>query len=91
MTVSKVSSVVVLCCPPQNVKLGLFTSWSCSDGKEMYKKALLFCQSKPTAFLPFLLMSPSSLLKLPIYYGMNPTLNIFMHNNRILICLFAAL
>ena len=37
----------------------------------MYKKAwsratLLFCQSKPIAFLPFSLPSPSSMLKLPI-------------------------
>ena len=33
--------------PPENVKLGSFTSW-CSEGKEMYKKGdalakLLFC------------------------------------------------
>ena len=25
--------------PPRNVKLGIFSSHSCSDGKEMYKKA----------------------------------------------------
>ena len=25
--------------PPQNVKLGTLTSWSCSDCKEIYKKA----------------------------------------------------
>ena len=36
----------------------------------MYKKRdarakLLFCQSKPIAFLPFALPSPSSLLELP--------------------------
>ena len=41
-----------------------------SDGKEIEKKRaarekLLFCQSKPIAFLPFLLTSPPSLLKLP--------------------------
>ena len=41
-----------------------------SDGKEIEKKRaarekLLFCQSKQTAFLPFLLTSPPSLLKLP--------------------------
>jgi len=34
--------------PPQNVKLGDFTSYSCSDDKEMYKDGdprakLLFC------------------------------------------------
>ena len=59
--------------PPQNVKLGSFTSRSCNDGKEMYKKALstskviksLFCQFKPTEFLPFLL--PSPLLQLSIF------------------------
>ena len=52
------------------MNLGTFTLYSCSDGKEMYKKRdarakLLSCQSKPIAFLPFLLLSPSSLLKLP--------------------------
>ena len=41
-----------------------------SDGKEIEKKRaarekLLFCQSKPIAFLPFLLTSRPSLLKLP--------------------------
>ena len=30
---------------------------------------LLFCQSKPIAFLPFSLPSPSSLLKLPTDFG----------------------
>ena len=35
----------------------------------MYKKGvLLFCQSKPFAFLPFSLPSPWSLLKLPIEF-----------------------
>ena len=56
-----------------HVKLGSFTSYSCNDGKEMYKKKkkrdahamLLFCQSKPYCFLPFSLTSPLSLLKLP--------------------------
>ena len=37
---SKKKKAVVLCSrPPQNVELGIFTSQSCSDGKEMYKKA----------------------------------------------------
>ena len=36
----KEKKVVVLCSrPSQNVKLGIFTSKSCSDGKEMYQKA----------------------------------------------------
>ena len=40
--------VVVCLRPPQNVKLGIITPYSCSDGKEMYKKRdarakLLFC------------------------------------------------
>ena len=54
-----------------HVKLGSFTSYSCNDGKEMYKKQgdararLLFYQSKPYCFLPFSLTSPSTLLKLP--------------------------
>ena len=40
---------IILCSrPPQNVKLGIFTSQSSSDGKERYKKRearaeLLFC------------------------------------------------
>ena len=49
----KKKKVVVLCSsPPQNVKLGIFTSRSCSDYNwGMYKKRdarekLLFCQSK---------------------------------------------
>ena len=56
--------------PLQNVKLGIFTLWSCSNRKEMHKKSvmhvqmLLFCQSKPIAFLPFSLTWPLSLLKL---------------------------
>ena len=42
-----------------------FPSWSCNDGKEMYKKAwCTFCQSKPITFLPVSLTSPWSLLKL---------------------------
>ena len=37
---SKKKKAVLLCSrPPQNVELGIFTSQSCSDGKEMYKKA----------------------------------------------------
>ena len=49
----------------------VFTSSSCSNGKEIYKKLdalaeLLFCQSKVIAFLPFSLMSLSPLLNLPI-------------------------
>ena len=33
--------------------------------KRAAREKLLFCQSKPIAFLPFLLTSPPSLLKLP--------------------------
>ena len=41
----KKKKVVVLCVHPQkNVKLGIFTSWSCNDGKEMYKKAWCTCR-----------------------------------------------
>ena len=37
---SKKKKAVVLCSRlPQNVELGIFTSQSCSDGNEMYKKA----------------------------------------------------
>ena len=44
--------------------------WSCSDGKEMYKKSVIHVQScclpiEPIAFLPFLLPLPSLLLNLP--------------------------
>ena len=31
-------SNIVYFYPPQNVKLGSFTSWLCRDGKEVYKK-----------------------------------------------------
>ena len=52
------------------MKSGIFTSWSRSDVKEMYKKGvkhvqLLSLLNKPIAFLAFSLPSPSSLLKLP--------------------------
>ena len=66
----KKKKVVLLCSHPrQNVKLGTSTLYSCRDGKEIYKKkddalAKLFCQSKPIAFSPALLPSPS-LLKFP--------------------------
>ena len=57
----KKKKIVVLCSrPPENVKLGTFTSLSCSDGRETYKKACFFAN-----FLPFSLPSPSSLPKFP--------------------------
>ena len=41
----KKTKVVVVCSrPPQNVKFGIFTSLSCSDGKEMYK--IVWCTCK---------------------------------------------
>ena len=41
----KTKKPVILCpSPPQNVKLRTFTSQSCNDGKEMYKKALCSCK-----------------------------------------------
>ena len=53
-------------------EIGSFTSQSCSDGKlkkgtkkRDARAQLLFCQSKPVAFVTFLLTSPWSLLKLP--------------------------
>ena len=37
----KKKKLFVMCsCPPQNVKFGIFTSLSCSDGKEMYKSGV---------------------------------------------------
>ena len=50
--------------------LGIFMSQSCSDSKEMCKKAWCMCKfvvflNKPIAFLKFSLLSPLSLLKLP--------------------------
>ena len=52
------------------MKLGTFTLESCSENKKCTKERdarakLLFCQSKPIAFSPFSLPSPSLLLKLP--------------------------
>ena len=41
------------------------TAKKCTKKRDARAK-LLFCQSKPIAFLPFSLTSPSSLLKLPI-------------------------
>ena len=40
---------------------------------------LLFCQSKPIAFLPFLLMLPLSLLKLPIHVLMGQLNKVHFH------------
>ena len=41
----KKNKVDVFCSrSPQNVKLGIFTSLSCCDCKEMYKKALCSCK-----------------------------------------------
>ena len=62
--------VVVLCSrPPQNVKLGSFTSKSCNDGKEMYKKAWCTCKIivltiETFCFFAVLVTSPSSLSSL---------------------------
>ena len=67
----KKNKVVILCSrSPQNVKLGIFVSQLCSDGKEMYKKGLCSCKvvllpttfCQPIAFLPFSLTSLWSLL-----------------------------
>ena len=40
---------------------------------------LLFCQSKPVVFWPFLLMLPSSLLKLPIHVLMEQLNKVHFH------------
>ena len=64
----KKKKVIILCSRPlQDVKLSIFTSYSCSEGKENRETCakLFFCQSKPIPFLPFSLTSRSSLLKLP--------------------------
>ena len=57
--------------PPQNVKFGIFTTYSRAvtakkRTKERDARANFFCQSKSIALLPFSLASPPSLLKLPI-------------------------
>ena len=68
----------ILCCVHWHsisgcMKLGSFRLQSCNNGWKMYKKVWCICIHivvvllyKPTAFLPFLLLSPLSLLKLPI-------------------------
>ena len=69
--------VIVLCLrPQQNVKLGSFTLKSCTTAKKCSRKGdvrakLLFCQTKPIAFLPLSLTSPSSLPKLSNATGSN--------------------
>ena len=60
------------CLPPQNVKRRSYsramTAKKCT--KKHYARAkLLFCLSKPIAFLPFSSPSPSSLLKLTTIGG----------------------
>ena len=68
----KKMKVVVLCSrPPQNVKFGIFTTYSRAvtakkRTKERDARTNFFCQSKSIALLPFSLALPSSLLKLPI-------------------------
>ena len=52
--------------PSQNVKLDIAENAKKCTKKRDARAELLFCQSKPFAFLPFSLTSPSSLLKLPI-------------------------
>ena len=61
----------VVLCPRtlQNVKLGIFMSYSCSDGKEMYKKAWCTCKVIVLLIQTYCLFasrlpSPSSSLKL---------------------------
>ena len=59
--------VVACFSPPQNeIRYFSFTSYSCSDGKAMYKKATTMHEGKvlalpiqPIAFLTFILTSPS--------------------------------
>ena len=62
--------VVACVLPLYNVKLSIFTSWSCSDGKEMYKKTwctwkMVVLVVKPVVFVTFSLWSPSSDLEVP--------------------------
>ena len=52
---------------PTNVKLGIFTSLSCNDGKEMYKKAWCTCEVVyivQSCFLPFSMPSSGRCLRL---------------------------
>ena len=65
--------VVLRSRPPPNVNRHLHVvivvQWRQRNVQKSVKRTrakLLFCQSKPIAFLPFLLTSPPSLLKLPI-------------------------
>ena len=62
---------VVLCSrPPQNVKsrrICAVTAKKCTKRRDALAE-LLFCQSKPLAFLSFSLTLPSSLLKFPIVW-----------------------
>ena len=72
ITIQKERGNFVVACvlPLYNVKLGIFTSWSCSDGKEMYKKTwctwkMVVLVVKPVVFVTFSLWSPSSDLEVP--------------------------
>ena len=62
--------VVACVLPLYNVKFGIFTSWLCTEGKEMYKKTwctrkIVLLVIKPIAFVMFSLPSPSSDRKVP--------------------------
>ena len=66
---------ILFLCSPTSIKRAREIKNSCTSCATKATKCtkrcdacakLLFCQSKPIGFLPFLLPSPSSLLKLPI-------------------------
>ena len=66
----KQNFIVACLCSPYNTKLGIFTSQSCKNRKEMYNKAWCTCKVvvlliKPIFFLTFSLPSVSLNLKLP--------------------------
>ena len=67
-------------------EIGLLDAWSCSDGKEMYKKAWCACRVavllfKSTAFLMFSFPSLSMDLKVPIIWEVE-YVSIFVNNTK---------
>ena len=67
----RMNFVIACLRPSQNVKLGIFTWLSCSDGKEMYKKAWYTCNVVVLpcqALIRFFNFSSPPHLKLPTIY-----------------------
>ena len=60
---------------PKNVKLGIFTSSSCSDSKKMYKKACCKCRVVVLPIQPIAFFS----VLVPVDIAVVASLNVMLH------------